>query len=125
MLVEGGGCIDDIRRGDLTSWGMLHAGIGQRRDRGIEETDAAEFSLLLKLMVMIGDAPQYFITVLTPLHAEICARVRKLRAQLPSYLKQQRASVVSHCPMPTVLQNIVAGYAATTVADMWTDGLRV
>jgi hypothetical protein len=95
------------------------------RDRRIEETDAIQFSMLLKVIVMISDAPQYLITVLTPLHVEICMRGQLLRAQLPSYLEQQRGSLISPCPLPTVLRNLVAVYAATTPEDMWADGLRV
>jgi hypothetical protein len=75
---------------------------------------------LLKVMLMLDDAPPEFVANLSPVHAEL---TRHLRAQLPSYLEQQwqkcRALVVA------VLQSIVAAYATTTPADMWTDGLRV
>jgi hypothetical protein len=84
-----------------------------------------ELSALLKVMVMLEDAPANFITRLMPHHAELCERNRQLRAQLPSYLEQQRASVMAHCPLPLVLQSVVAEYAATTPEDMWTDGLRM
>jgi hypothetical protein len=47
------------------------------------------------------------------------------RTQLPAYLEQQEASIVAHCPLPGVLQPLVAEYAAPTSEDMWTDGLRV
>jgi hypothetical protein len=52
-------------------------------------------------------------------------RSQELRAQLPSYRKQQRAAVLAHCHLPAVLQSLVAAYAATTPKDMWADGLRV
>jgi hypothetical protein len=77
----------------------------------------------LKIMVTLEDAPPDFIIRLSPEHADICARGRQLRAQLPSYLEQQRALVVAHCPLPAaVLQSLVVAYAPK---DMWTDGLRV
>jgi hypothetical protein len=83
---------------------------------------------LLKVMVMLDDAPQFFLsllTLLTPHHAELYTRGRQHRAQLPSYLEQQLAIIIEHCPVPTVLQSLVAEYAATTPEDMWTDGLRI
>jgi hypothetical protein len=42
---------------------------------------------------------------------------------LPAYLKKQHALVISHCPLPTVLQPLVAEYAAPTHEDMWNSGL--
>jgi hypothetical protein len=125
LFAEGGACIGNITHGLCTFWDMLHFGIYARRQAGIEETDADGLSALLKVMVMLDNAPQFFISSLTPLHAELYTRGRHLRAQLPSYLEQQRAMVVVHCPLPTVLQSLVAVYAATTPEDMWTDGLRV
>jgi hypothetical protein len=83
---------------------------------------------LLKVMVMLEDAPEYFTAELALQSnklAEIATRGRQLQAQLPSYLKQQRAAVATDCPFPTVLQRLVADYAVTTLEDMWTDGLRV
>jgi hypothetical protein len=80
---------------------------------------------LLKVMVMLEDAPAYFIDELSPQHAEICSRGRQLRAQLSSYLEQQRAAVIVHCILPSVLQSLVTVYAATTPDDVWADGLRV
>jgi hypothetical protein len=80
---------------------------------------------LLKTMVMLDDAPPEFVANLSPVHAELSTRGRHLRAQLPSYLEQQWAMVIEHCPIPTVLQSIVSAYVKTTPADMWTDGLRV
>jgi hypothetical protein len=84
-----------------------------------------ELLSLLKVMVMLDDAPADFIAKTVPRSMEICTRGRQLRAQLPSYLEQQRAKVAVHCPLPAVLQPLIAAYAATTPEDMWTDGLRV
>jgi hypothetical protein len=86
---------------------------------------AAELSSLLKVMVMLDDAPAAFVATLSPHHAKLCARGCQLRAQLPSYLEQQRVAVVAHCPLPGVLQSLVAAYAVVTPEDMWADGLRV
>jgi hypothetical protein len=125
LLVEGGACIMKATHGRNTIWDLLLFGINRRRYHGVEETEVNGLSALLKVMVMLDDAPQYFITALTPQQAELCTRGQQLRAQLPSCLEQQRASIVAHCPMPTVLQSLVAEYAAITPEDMWTDGLLV
>jgi hypothetical protein len=65
-------------------------------------------------MVMLDEALSAFIAKLSLEHAELCTRGRTLRRQLPSYLERQRAAVVTHCPLPAVLQSVVAAYAATT-----------
>jgi hypothetical protein len=83
---------------------------------------AAKLSSLLKVMVMLDDAPAAFVAKLSPQLADICTRGPQLRAQLPSYLEQQRAAIVAHCPLPLPL---VAEYAATTPEDMWAYGLRM
>jgi hypothetical protein len=106
---------DDLGR---TVWGAFY-----HHGRGVGS--AAELSSLLKVMVMLEDAPPFFVAKLSPAHADICTRGRQLRAQLPSYLEQQRTAVIAHCPMPGVLQAVVATYAATTSEDMWADGLCV
>jgi hypothetical protein len=86
---------------------------------------AVELSSLIKLMVMLEDAPAHVISSMSLKNADICTRGLLLRVQLPSYLEQQRAAVVTHCPLPDVLRSLVAEYAATTPEDMWADGLRV
>jgi plasmid stability protein len=91
------------------------------RLHGREAGSAAELSSLLKAMVTLEDAPADLIARLSPHYAELCTRGRQLRAQLPSYLEQQRAAVVAHCPLPAVLRSVVAAYAATTPEDMWAD----
>jgi hypothetical protein len=98
-----------------TVWNLLYE----------ESTDTTELSSLLKVMVMLDDAPADFICDLTPQYAEICTRGRKLRAQLPAYLERQRATIVTNCPLPGVLQTLLIAYAATTPEDMWADGLLV
>jgi hypothetical protein len=103
----------------VTAWGSIY----YYHLEDLEDT--AELSSLLKVMVMLEDAPAYFIGKLSQQNTEICTEGRQFRAQLPSYLEQQRAVVVVHCPLPAVLQSLVAAYATTTPEDMWTDGLRV
>jgi hypothetical protein len=85
--------------------------------------DAAGLSSLLKVMVMLDDAPAGFADDALPQHADICTRGRQLRTQLPYFLEQQRATVVAQCPLPAVLQSLVVAYAITTPEDMWVDGL--
>lgn len=91
----------------------------------IETSEGAELSALLKVMVMLEDAPANFIAYLSPQHAELCTLGRELRANLPAYLEQQRATIVPHCPLPAVLLTLVVAYVDTTPADMWTDVLRI
>jgi hypothetical protein len=94
---------------------------GENRAKRWGYRNKAELTSLLNFMELLGDPP----LLLLPQHVELSARGQLLRAQLPSYLLQQRASVVAHCPLPTVLQPIVAEYAAPTPVDIWTDGLRI
>jgi hypothetical protein len=58
-----------------------------------KEISSIGLSELLKVMVMLEDAPTAFIVIpnLPPQYTDICTRGRQLRAQLPSYLEQQRA----------------------------------
>jgi hypothetical protein len=98
-----------------------------RSDCHFQTTNPTELSSLLKIMVLLEDAPADFIAELSPQHAELCTRGRLLRAQLPSHLEQQRAAVVTNCPLPAVLQSLIVAYAITTPGpeEMWADGLCV
>jgi hypothetical protein len=114
LLVEGGASIGKVGIDtDRRVWGYLC----------VEHANAVELSSLLRVMVMLEDAPADFIARLMPQHAELCERGRQLRAQLPSYLEQQRATIVTNCHLPAVLQSLVIAYAVTTPEDMWADGL--
>jgi hypothetical protein len=106
--------------GDTVWSGINLLGIHCRRDGS-----AVELSSLLKVMVMLEDAPADITAKLSLHDADLCTRGHQLRAKLPSYLEQQRAAVVTHCPLPAVLRSVVATYAATTPEDMWADELRV
>jgi hypothetical protein len=115
LLEERGALVSERDRFGRTVWGSIFL-------RGYS---SVELSSLLKVMVILEDAPAGFIVRLSAKHADICTRGRQLREELPFYMEQQRATVVAHCPLPVVLQSIVVVYAATTPEDMWTDGLRV
>jgi hypothetical protein len=117
LLEEGGASIHETDVYGQTVWGSLQ--------KAEINADADALASLLRVMVLIADAPPDFVAQLSPAHAELATRGQQLRAQLPSYLEQQRALVVAHCPLPAALQPIVFGLAAPTPEDMWTDGLRV
>jgi hypothetical protein len=124
LLEEGA----DIKEVKVDHWGRIHtvwSHLHVNTQRASTFIANAEFSSLLKIMVMLDDAPASFIKEQLPQHAELCTRGRQLRAQLPLYVEQQRAHIVAHCPLPAVLQNVVVGYATITSEDMWTEGLRV
>jgi hypothetical protein len=116
LLEEHGASMSERNYDSRTAWSSMCLRRGER---------ANDLSSLLKVIVMLEDAPAAFINRLSPQHAAICTRGRQLRAQLPSYLMQQRAAVVAHCSLPSVLQSLVTAYAVITPEDMWTDGLRV
>jgi hypothetical protein len=115
LLEKGGANIHETNAAGQTVWKCLQ----------LNGADANALALLLKVMVLLADALPDFVAQLSPAHADLATRGRQLRAQLPSYLEQQRALVVAHCPLPAALQPIVYGLAAPTAEDMWTDGLRV
>jgi ankyrin repeat protein len=82
---------------------------------------ASGLQSLLKVMVLLGDAPPDFISELSPRHAHIVMKGRRIRALRSSYLEQQRTSIETNCNLPAVLQSIVVAYAEPTPEDMWTD----
>jgi hypothetical protein len=114
LLQEAGARISDETNDVETVWDLL----------GLPGANPVALTSLLKIMVMLDDAPPTFVVGLSPANAELTTRGRHFRAQLPSYLEQQRASVFEHCPMPRVLLTIISEYAATTPDDMWTYELR-
>jgi hypothetical protein len=79
---------------------------------------------LVKVMVLLDDASNDFIAKLSPQNADVVTQGRQIRALRPSYLEQQHALIDTHCPLPTVLQSIVATYAEPTSEDMWTDWVQ-
>jgi hypothetical protein len=115
---EAGASISDVTVDGETVWDLL-------RLLDLHDVEPVALASLLKVMLMLGYTPPAFAAKLSPAHAELATRGRHFRVQLLLYLEQQRASVFENCPLPPVLLPIVAGYAATTSDDMWTDGLRV
>jgi hypothetical protein len=115
VLEEGGASIDERTTADQTVWDRPE----------LEGEDVNALASLLKVMVLLADVPPDFVAQLSLAHAELATHGRQLRAQLPSFLEQQSALVVAHCPLPADLQPIVYGLAMPTAEDMWTDGLRV
>jgi hypothetical protein len=118
LLVEQGASISESDNDGDNVWNIIFI-----LQTNLDES--AELFSLLKVMVMLEDAPADFIAPLSPQYADICTRGRQFRAHLPSYLEQQQTAVIEHCPLPTVLRSLVAGYAVITPEDMWADGLRV
>jgi hypothetical protein len=88
FLEEAGASISDVTSNVGTVWMLLE----------LKDASPMAIAALLKVMVMLGDAPPKFVAKLSQAHAEIAARGQQYRVQLPSYLEQQRAMVVAHCP---------------------------
>lgn len=114
---EGGAKITEKDSKGDTVWVLLERS-------GLHELDAAEMASLLRVMLLLSDAPTEFHRRSKPQHARIIDEGQQLRARLPAYLTQQRALITDHSTLPAVLQPLVAGYAAPTPEDLWADGLR-
>jgi hypothetical protein len=113
LLEEGGAKITDVVmiRGEYRSiW----------KDLNVYARDA-ELPSLLRVMVLLGDAPADFIAKLSPQNAQIVTQGQRIRALRPLYLKQQQNMIQTTCPLPNVLHAIVATYVEPTPEDMWTD----
>jgi hypothetical protein len=116
LLAEGGASITEANQVGGTVWTQLEG--------RLRSADDDALSSLLKVMVMLGDAPVDFIAMLKPAHAGLATWGPKLRVHLPPYVEQQPPLLTSHCPLPVVLQSIVASYAVPTPEDMWSDWVR-
>jgi hypothetical protein len=131
LLVFGGARITapslfgDTTRDKIQWCGFLHVW-GYRNPRGltfpIHGTDA-DVSSLLKVMVMLHDAPSIFIERLRPHDAEIATKGLMYRKHLAQYLEQQKSTIIEDCDLPLVLLNLIVDFAATTTEDMWEHGL--
>jgi ankyrin repeat protein len=118
LLVEGGASVDDIYGSQgFTLWNTLNS--------LWNAYDVAEMTSLLQTMVLLANAPLSFIAKLSHQHAKLWKRGKFLRTQLPVYRDLQSAYIATVCPLPGVLQPLVAEYAAPTSEDIWTDGLRL
>jgi hypothetical protein len=83
------------------------------------QNDSAEVSSQIKVITLICDAPANLIDQFSPQHAALIEDGRQLCARLPAYIEQWSASLTTHCPLPAVLQSLVATYAEPTRADVW------
>jgi hypothetical protein len=115
LLEEGGADIADAGHDGQTVWSLLEPA----------EADDDELASLLKVMLLLSDAPDDFFLKLESQHVPLILRGQNFRVQLPAYLEQQWAEVINHCTLPAALRPIVAAYAATTPQDMWLYGLQV
>jgi hypothetical protein len=90
--------------------------------RHIRRAADVTLSSLLRHMVLLEDAPPAFLLflVLEPQHKQIIFEGRQLRAQLLDHLEHLRTMLMRRCPLPSVLQPLIAAYAAPTTEDMWT-----
>jgi hypothetical protein len=84
-------------------------------------SDEAMVVLLVKTIILLGAPPNFDLYFHR--HHKLIDKGRQLRAQLPAHLEERRALIVTHCPLPTVLQTLVAAYADPTNADVWESGL--
>jgi hypothetical protein len=79
--------------------------------------DSVALASLLKVMIMLEDAPPAFVAKLYTEHADLATQAG------PTL--QQRRSIFTRSLLPVVLLPIVAEYAVITPEDMWTKGLHV
>jgi hypothetical protein len=127
LLTAGGARITDENQFGGTVWHILRGVLRKNISREnfaltrVRADDDAICSLL-KVMVLLDDAPPSFTAVLSTTLQEVAAKGKQLRAHLPAYIEQQRALLSANCPLPVVLQPLLAAYTAPTPEDMWTDG---
>jgi hypothetical protein len=106
-----------IRMRSISNCDQLWSTVNLLFDHNLIE--AAKLSSVLKVLTLIGDAPTELTGNFSGQHNEIIDEGRFLRAQLPAYLEQRHAMLASTCPLPTVLQHLVAAYAKPTRQDVW------
>jgi hypothetical protein len=129
LLTEGGASMADENQFGGTVWHILRGVL--KKDISREHfaltrvrVDDDALCSLLKVMVLLDDAPPSFTSVLSTQLREIAAKGKELRAHLPAHIEQQRALLFANCPLPVVLHPLLVAYAAPTVEDMWTAGFQ-
>jgi hypothetical protein len=114
FLEDGGASVNEVDRHGNTVWNALK----------LEGAEDVKLTSLFQVMMLLGEPNVELVEKLSPQHSGLVMQSRHLRAKLPAYLEQQQASVVEHCPLPMVLQPLVAAYAVPMSEDVWTDGLH-
>jgi hypothetical protein len=121
LIDKAGADIKNKSKDGRTVWDMLRMSLAR--------ADTTELESLLKVMTLLVDVPAMFTSLLSPSHADLVEKGRRLRPQLPAFLKQQsnslRMSLVTHCPLPAVLQPLIAAYAEPMRADIWNNWLPI
>lgn len=80
----------------------------------------AENPILLKLITLMGVSPHVIDLLRTHVeHTELVENGMQLSARLPAYLGLRGALLITYCPLPLVLQHLVAAYAEPTYTDAW------
>jgi hypothetical protein len=106
----------DITVGGHAAWSDINTGPGVMRGNevsalipgfsSLQKGSGARIALfsLLRIMLRLSDGPPEFVRSLQPKYRQIATEGRQLR-------EKHRALIVQHCPLPSVLTNIVHGYA--------------
>jgi hypothetical protein len=85
----------------------------------VDQAKVAELTSLFKVLTLLDDVPAEYSSNFIPQHKALVEEGRRLRARLPAYIDQLNASLLTHCPLPSVLQCLVAAYAEPTREDIW------
>jgi hypothetical protein len=150
MLADGGACITDVDQygnpalllaamfGRLATcqWMLEHGGadIAEANNvntvwnlllRHFNESNAAEVTALLRVMVLNSGPPTNVVAQLEPEHVQVVEEGARLRAALPAYLARRRAPLDRHCPLIAPLRNLVREYdpEPITTEEIWATGL--
>jgi hypothetical protein len=120
LLTEGGASLECKNLEGESAWNLLVQPRHCRRDR-----DEAAFSRLLRVMLLMGDAPAHFADTLSPALQALVLEGGRLRARLPAYLVRRQALLDTHSPvLLPPLGALVHGYMELTTTDeLWATGL--
>jgi hypothetical protein len=118
LLTEGGASLECKNIEGESAWDSLV----QPHNKGMDEAD---LSHLLRVMLLMGDAPAHFVDTLSPALQALVLQGGRLRARLPAYLVRRQALLDTHCPMLLPqLRDLVHGYMELTTTDeLWATGL--
>jgi hypothetical protein len=112
LLTEGGASLECKNIEGESVWDSLIVGISHNH------VDEADLSHLLRVMLLIGDAPANFADTLSPALQALVLEGGQLRARLPAYLVRRRTVLDTHCPvLLPELRDLVHGYMELTTTD--------